>query len=226
MSGNTDLVPDLVNPSQLQVAACLGDLQMVEALLASKADPNARDGESSTPLHYANFDPRIAAALIAAGADLEAQDGVGQTPIFYGVQVSNCDVIGCLLAAKANVDPRDPQGTTPLHVAAEQGSTDEAKLLVENKADPFAKDCLGNTPLQKVSEHSPETYALLEQAMVDWERERDRERRRSKQAIFRRLVPRLYYSSKSGFSSVQCPAHFSVQCPVDIYEIIVSLIEL
>src|SRR5437762_2253717 len=77
--------PDLVNAKDedglmpLHCAAEEGSKEMMELLLAYKADVNAEDDEGGTPLHWAadGGHKEIVELLLAHGADVNAQDDDG-----------------------------------------------------------------------------------------------------------------------------------------------------
>ncbi len=93
----------------IHVAAAIAeDRTEVDALVASGADPNARDAGGCTPLHYAAYNNpvgEVAAALFEAGADPEACDGYGEKPLNYAVNAVNAAFIEAALDAGA-----DPAG--------------------------------------------------------------------------------------------------------------------
>lgn len=67
----------------LHCAAISGSGQIVDLLLSSGADVNARDGTGSSPLHRAASAGhiKIAESLIAHGAAVNAEDDYGYTPL-------------------------------------------------------------------------------------------------------------------------------------------------
>ena len=77
--------------SPLHKAAGKGHADVVTALLATDADPNAKDKSGYTPLHRATRDlhrrrpgegyTETVTALLAAGADRNAKDIFGRTPL-------------------------------------------------------------------------------------------------------------------------------------------------
>jgi serine/threonine protein kinase len=94
-----------------------GSAEKVQWLLDHGVNPNAKDANGSSLLHYVVTNNRleIAQVLIDKGADVHAH---------YGVD-----------------------GHTVLHLAVLHPDGEMAKLLMLNKADPNAKDNFGYTPL-------------------------------------------------------------------------------
>lgn len=92
----------------LHYACIIGDTQLVELLLANKADPNAKDKFSNTPLYYACL-----------------------------VESLNQVIIKILLNNKSNPNIRGHNGNTPLHILCkhEKTSIEVLKLFKEYNAD-------------------------------------------------------------------------------------------
>ena len=81
---------------------------MVEALLAAKADVNARDAGGATPLHLAAAQgfKSVAEVLLAAKADVNARDQRGDTPLHMAAAAGQTALVDLLLAHKAEVNIR------------------------------------------------------------------------------------------------------------------------
>jgi uncharacterized protein len=106
------------NETPLRAATIRGDLSAVRRLIASGADPDARDADGFTPLHLAaqEFHVDVAAALLEAGADANRQNRFGNGPLFVAVFNSN-------------------------------GRGQMIELLRSHGADPYAANSSGQTPV-------------------------------------------------------------------------------
>ena len=80
--------------------------QVVRLLIASGADPNARNPGEETPLHWAasSDDSDVAEALIDGGADVDAPEGSIGTPLANAVGYACWNVARLLVDRGAQVD--------------------------------------------------------------------------------------------------------------------------
>ncbi len=139
--------PDLVASKDehgwtpLYFAAASGHKDVVELLIANKADVNALN-QNFTPLRAAvlNHHPDVADLLIASNA---------QMTIFDAAAGGYIEIVKAQLKADPTlVSATDHNGWTALHFAARNGHLDVAKLLLANKANVNAKAGIGMTPLE------------------------------------------------------------------------------
>jgi ankyrin repeat protein len=141
--------PELVDSTDnrfrkpLHYAAQRGYVEIIEVLLAYKADINAKVTERSpdgilgwTPLHLAAERGRVAAVelLVSKGADIEAKDVWGRTPLFLAALEGQVEVLKVLVKNKANINVRDKNGKTPLMRAIEADRRDVIDFLRSNGA--------------------------------------------------------------------------------------------
>jgi ankyrin repeat protein len=149
----------------LHAAATMsGNKDVVECLLANKADVNAKDNVGRTPLHVAAWRGAVdvAETLLAHGAEINAKDNKGQTPLHLAAEMDHEQVAELLLANKAEANAKDNNGSTPLHrVAAVGYYMRMVELLLANKADVNVKDNHGATPMQVAEVHGHGDVAEL-----------------------------------------------------------------
>jgi ankyrin repeat protein len=134
----------------LHFAAEAGNVEVVKALLAAKANPNAPDRTGRSPLTLAaeKKHGEVLKMLIAAGGNVELKDQLGGTPIVWAAGLGNTETVGILLNAGANPNVVDRQGMTPLIWAATIGRHETVEMLIQKGADVNAKDQLaGETAL-------------------------------------------------------------------------------
>jgi ankyrin repeat protein/tetratricopeptide (TPR) repeat protein len=148
------------NYAPLMIATTVGGqnvVEMVDLLLANKAEPNLKTDAGNAPLHRAlsidQPDRRAAAArsLVRAGADVNTPDSNGELPLVRAVLLDDKELVELLLQNKANPNARSHEGYTPLHLAIGYRKPKEiVELLLAFKADPNAIDRQGRTPLDYV----------------------------------------------------------------------------
>ncbi len=147
--------------------AAADQTSVIQALLASGADVNARnDEEGSTPLHVAASSGDVTAirALLAGGADVNANAHKkgGATPLHVAAASGKAAVIPALLSGGADVNARAEGGDTPLHAAAMR-----KLILAALEADAKGgRDKLLKAYSEMVSEII-ESFDTLDEA--DWE---------------------------------------------------------
>jgi ankyrin repeat protein len=135
----------------LHWAAQNGPTEMVEFLLAHKADVNAKGDRGTTPLHMAQALGHLDTVklLLANNAEVNARDNYGRTPLFVAaasgpsVEDTNEEKVGGALYGGSGIIEEDP-ATRQASFAAHK---EEVALLLAHHADVNAKDNTGRTAL-------------------------------------------------------------------------------
>lgn len=161
---STPLIGAATGPHQGAPNAGHGDV--VEVLLANKADIEATNSQGWTPLIVASSidNKPVAEALLAHNARVDAKNGEGETPLHLAAFWGHTDIAKLLIGHGAKVDVRNRHGMTPLHNAALWDRTEIVEFLLANKANINAEDNAGQTPLRlAMSTGYKQVAALLRQ---------------------------------------------------------------
>jgi ankyrin repeat protein len=123
-------------------AAKAGDAAAARALIAERADVNAREPDGTTALHWAVYHDQeaLVGELIRAGAAVTVANEYGATPMSEAAVIGNVQVLKALLDAGVDVDWPNPEGQTALMVVARTSNLEAARLLLERGADPNAAE--------------------------------------------------------------------------------------
>ncbi len=129
-----------------------GDVPAVKAMIEKSPQlVDARDGDGSTPLHYAAFsgDPDLVRFLIDKGAKVESKDAESKTPLHIAVMNDRREAAAALLERGAAIEARDDYQRTALVLCArERGQASLGRILIEAGADVNAKDKFGSDALE------------------------------------------------------------------------------
>lgn len=128
------------------VASRAGNMATVDALLAAKANVNARSPAGDTAIMAASLSGHLELVkkLRAAGAQV---DGPGWTPLIYAATGGKDDVVSYLIAQGAKVNAVSPNGTSALMMAVREGKGSTVTLLIARGADVNQKNDGGATAL-------------------------------------------------------------------------------
>ncbi|XP_054440160.1 E3 ubiquitin-protein ligase MIB2 [Pteronotus mesoamericanus] len=108
----------------LQVAAYLGQVELLRLLLQARAGVDLPDDEGNTALHYAALgnQPEAARVLLAAGCRVNTLNGSRNAALHVAVQRNFLEVVKVLCELGCDVNLPDAQGNTPLHCAISVGA--------------------------------------------------------------------------------------------------------
>ncbi|KAL3839537.1 hypothetical protein ACJIZ3_024128 [Penstemon smallii] len=137
---------------------------------------NIRDGSGATPLHLAARQrrPDCVHVLLSSGALVCASTGgysyPGSTPLHLAARGGSLDCIRELLAWGADRLQRDSSGRIPYMVAMKHKHDRCAALLNPLSPEPLTWP----SPLKFISELNPEPKALLEKALIEANKKREK----------------------------------------------------
>ncbi|KAF3040073.1 hypothetical protein E8E12_004917 [Didymella heteroderae] len=114
--------PDIRNgwSSPLNLASEEGHVEVVELLLAHRADPNTAESNGVTPLLSAAFGGHLAVfqILLSHKAEINSKDSTGMTPLYGASLKCFADVVKLLLECGADQSITNKDGWSPLDIAA------------------------------------------------------------------------------------------------------------
>lgn len=136
----------------LHLAATIGDLDTVKALLAQGANANSSHlPRRNTPLFNASQEGHheIVKVLVENGAEVNnSQIKDGTTPLHIAAEYGHTETVKVLLELSANVNTHIPSsGATPLFLAAMNGNVEIVNALLEKGSDVNLALTSGATPL-------------------------------------------------------------------------------
>lgn len=153
--------------SQMTPLMAAETFPIASILIQNGANPNARDRNGRTPLHYAVLmrdAATIVPLLVRAGADVNARTGDAgrDTPLIAAVEkyagdqnrdtAMSASIIRALVHLGADVNATDARGETSLAIAARENKPELIRLLIELGADPAKRLGNGRTPMDYARE--------------------------------------------------------------------------
>ena len=159
------LVGLMLSPA-IVLAVQSDDLRLIDALrkqdtaaarqLLGKVDPNVRQGDGATALHWAahwnNLD--LAKQLIQAGADVNVANDNGVSPLYLACMNASAPMAEVLLGAGADPNAASLTGETPLMTATRTGSLEVVDKLLARGArvnvDEHVQEHVGAEPEERV----------------------------------------------------------------------------
>jgi ankyrin repeat protein len=147
--------PDGTRP--IQWAVYNVDYELIEALIAKKANLNVRNEFGSTPIAEAAelADARMVKMLLDAGAEPEGANADGQTALMLAIRTGEPAVVEMLIRAGANVNTVEKfHKQTPLMwaAAAPKNAGAMVKLLLAKGADVKPRALYSDWPSQITNE--------------------------------------------------------------------------
>ena len=139
--------------------------QVLQKMLLLGSDPNIKDSNGWTALHYAaqNGDFESVQILIDKKADINAFSNNGRTPLHLAAKMNRKNIVRYLLDkilekykgdSQKYINTKDEHGCTPIHLAAKEGNKECLEILLSKGADLYATDICGWNILHYASFHA------------------------------------------------------------------------
>jgi len=138
----------------LFIASGIGNINIVETLLARGADLHQANGIGFTPLFSAAYKGQVAVVmlLLDQGADVNSISNDGYSSLYFASQYGHIVVVSELLGRGANVNHATNFGISSLFIAVLDSQLSVVKLLLEHGADVNYVTNDGYTSLFRASE--------------------------------------------------------------------------
>ncbi|XP_047393224.1 putative ankyrin repeat domain-containing protein 19 [Sciurus carolinensis] len=150
-------------PSRIHRAACLGNVDKVNRILAYGEEVDKRDKKNRTPLHYASTygHSEVVALLIKKQCNIEISDKKYKTPLIKAVEHQHEECVEILLNNGANPNVQDIDGHSPLHWAIFCQTMAITETLLSHNANMELQNKDGHTPLLLALKHNKQQVAEL-----------------------------------------------------------------
>ena len=119
----------------IQLAACAGQVEIVELLLAETVEPTGETKAASLMSAASNGHAGVVSVLLEAGVDVDVTDKHGRTALIEAARLGHRNVVETLLDSGANVNAHTKSWSTALMAAKEKNHSAVVDLLVEARAE-------------------------------------------------------------------------------------------
>jgi len=145
----------------LMIAASVKDGEaLVDLLLSKGADPNEKNNNGQTALHFASSKSNLDTIkkLLAHKASARVKDKRGQLALHRAAAVGNVPIVKLLLDSRSPLNATDIDGFTALHHAIAEGHGDAALLLLKAGAEADKQDASGTFALDLAPDAKVRSY--------------------------------------------------------------------
>ena len=149
-SGASGAAVDSMGRTPLALAAQLGHVSAVHALICCRSSINCTNNTGMTALHWAVAGRHIECVREILQADIDTRVsnvGTGNTALITAVEVECVEIVRLLILANCNVNAINRCEHSALHEAAERGLVDICELLLSGGAYIDMQTSAGDTAL-------------------------------------------------------------------------------
>ncbi|KAF5877904.1 putative ankyrin repeat and sam domain containing protein 6 protein [Botrytis fragariae] len=148
---------------RLRLAAKLGNVKFVGALIKRGYALESKNGEGQTPLmlavKYGHY--KTIKLLLESGAEIHSKDSFNQTPLMLAVIYGHYKTIKLLLESGAEIHSKDSFNQTPLTLAIKDGNKEFAELLLQHGAGINIESSLRMPLMTAIKNGNKEVVELL-----------------------------------------------------------------
>jgi len=163
-------------------------VEVMEVLVKSGADLEARCDESYTPAHMAALygTDGVLEVLIKAKVNVEVTTRneswpfPHHTPLHMAAFRGNAAAVKLLINAQANIESLTKTAATPAHLAAKNGHADALEMLINAKAHLAARDKDGLTCLGRAQKYERRTVTSM---LIEHEKSQEATEARRQRAL-------------------------------------------
>ncbi len=122
---------------EMSGAISCGDIHEIRSLLRKGENPNARDHQGCTVLHYmaSRSDSYLVGWLLEAGADPNARDNDTETVLMWAAAEGRANIVRMLIKAGADVNAITNLDGTALRWAVKSGDNETVRILLDAGAN-------------------------------------------------------------------------------------------
>ncbi len=145
--------PRSLNPLASMSPPAVSYPDAISRLVDLGMDPNHRNSNGATAMHFAAFAGRVDAYAILKelGANATTTDARGSTPLHDAISGNKPDMVDALIQDGADIRASMSNGRTPMHLACRKGAVQIVQRLIDAGVGFDSISNMGVTPIHEVA---------------------------------------------------------------------------